>query len=164
MGRKRKREYTLDESRNGKTYENGRGRICSETFALLCESQFRSPAFMALNGRRQTLFICCKLQRFGKHRPGQDYPGIPELRGNDFFYLNRATVIDDYGLYPKGSEKNFYEDMKYLINHGLIDVFSEGKKRHLKNIYRYSTRWKTWDPSMDLPKKIRKKPSEESSS
>ena len=146
MGRKKKYDAKAFES-NGQ-YRGRNGGARKDTSASIFESMYRSEAYRDLTARQRDLYVCCKLQYYGKRKPGRDFQDLEEFQGDDLFYLNWASVSADYGLYPAGSERNFYKDMNALIEHGLIDLRSSGKKRRQKNIYQYSVRWKKW-PEVD---------------
>lgn len=142
MGRKKRYEPLPFESNGQYVGRNGKAR--KDTSASIFESLYRSKAYRDLTARQRDLYVCCKLQFYGKRKPERDYQDIEELHGDDLFYLNWGVVCADYGLYPVGSESNFYKDMRELIRHGLIDMKSSGKSRRRKNVYQYSTRWKNW--------------------
>jgi len=141
---KRRTNYEPEPHESAGGYLGRSGAVHKDTSASIFESMYRSPAYRGLTARQRDLFMCCKLQRYGKRKPGRDYREIEELQSEALFYLSWAMVSKDYGLYPEGSKKNFYSDMKALAEHGLIELVSSGSSRRTKSIYRYSTRWKDW--------------------
>ena len=123
------------------------GKVRKDTSANIYESMLRSEAFMTLTSRQKVLYLYCKAQFFGKRKPGKDHPEVDEFQGDEAFYLNLKMAVDEYGLYPEGSAKNFYQDMAALIDHGLIVRISSGFRRREKSVYRFSTAWKEWKVS-----------------
>lgn len=128
-------------------YYTRSGQLRKDCFARVYESVLRSEAFTKLTYRQQMLYILCRVQIFGKRTPEREYPEMPEFQGKDVFFLNWASVSDEYGFYPGSSSKNFYMDMNALIEHGFVDRLSSGKRRRTKSVYRFSERWKNWKPA-----------------
>lgn len=116
------------------------GTALNECFLTIYESMLRSEAYKALTIRQRHLYIICKAQWYGKRKPSADYPDLGFE--NECFYLHRNQVINDYALYTIHTARFFYEDMRALIAYGFIELVSNGKANHTKNIYRFSSRWK----------------------
>lgn len=130
----------------GTTFLDTDQRTRKDTFARLYESMLTSPAFMSLNSKQKVLYLYCKAQFMGKRKPERDFPDIDSVKGSDKFYLSWATV-QKYELYKPSMSANFYNDMKALCEHGLIEIVSSGKMQRMKSIYKFSDKWKTWKKS-----------------
>ena len=127
----------------GETYMDDCGRMRADTSANIYESMLTSDAFALLTTKQQILYVFCKAQYYGKRKPEKDFPEVEQMQGAELFYLNWAAV-QQYRLYKPSMDKNFYQDMKALCDHGLIEKVASGKGRRQKSIYRFSDRWKTW--------------------
>lgn len=114
-----------------------------DTYARIYESMFQSVAFRTLTANQRDLYLCMKLQYYGKRKPSQDYPEIEELKTDNVFYLN-WDLVQEYGLYKPTCKSNFYKDRNVLIEHGLIEIVVNGKIQHKKNVYCYSSEWKNF--------------------
>ncbi len=128
----------------GATFQDTNHRTRKDTFARLYESMLTSQAFMTLNSKQKVLYLYCKAQYMGKRKPERDFPDIDCFKGSDKFYLSWKSVLDDYKLYKPSMTANFYNDMKALCEHGLIEIVSSGKRQRMKSIYKFSDKWKTW--------------------
>lgn len=117
-----------------------------DSHAKIYESMVLSEAYQDLTKNQQHLYTIMKLQRYGKRKPGSyaENEGISELQGEDKFFFNRALAVKKYKLYGDKNRTQFYKDIHALIEHGLIEVVSEGKPNHKKSIYKYSSKWKYW--------------------
>ncbi|WP_026498924.1 hypothetical protein [Butyrivibrio sp. WCD2001] len=117
------------------------GALMADTFTRISESMLQSNAYKSLKPRQRDLYIHCKAQWIGKHKPRHDFKDVPELDSDDLFYFNFDVAVE-YGLYTPKSSHLFYNDMKALIESGFIDKVVSGKAHKKKNIYRYSDRWR----------------------
>lgn len=124
----------------GKKFTNQRGKLQEESFAGLYESMLQSPAFKSLKPRVKVLYVYCKAQQFGKHKPSQDCKDFPE---GSSFYMNWGKALD-YGLYPESSSRNFYRDMNTLEEKGFIEKLKSGQAHKEKNVYRFVDGWQKW--------------------
>ncbi len=111
-----------------------------DTSANIYNSMLTSAAFMDLKDRQQVLYFYCKNQYYGVRKPKLDYPDIEAVQSDECFYMNLALAVK-YGLYTKSGNKEFYKDMKALVEAGFIDVVSSGKITGKRSIYRFSDRW-----------------------
>ena len=57
------------------------------------------------------------------------------------FIMTFEKARDVFGLYEDGQELLFEMDMRALISHGFVECIDKEKK-----IYKFSDKWKTWDP------------------
>lgn len=128
----------------GSCFVDSEQRTRKDTFARLYESMLTSPAFMSLNSKQKVLYLYCKSQYMGKRKPERDFPNIEAVKGSDKFYLSWA-MVQKYELYKPSMSANFYNDMKVLCEHGLIEKVSSGKQQRMKSIYKFSGNWKTWN-------------------
>ena len=126
------------------SYESGKPG--GDPFAALYRSLLLSDAFTSLSKGAKILYVYCALHihNAGRIRPGKDFPNIPELQGDDVFYLNRALVCERYRLYNPTNGKSFYSDVAELLEHGLIERISNGKEQKRKSVYKMSNLWKRW--------------------
>lgn len=131
--------------KGGESYMDASGRLRADTSANIYESMLTSDAFALLTTKQQVLYVFCKAQYYGKRKPEKDFPEVEQMQGADLFYLNWAAV-QQYRLYKPSMDKNFYQDMKALCSHGLIEKVASGRGRRQKSVYRFSDRWKTWQP------------------
>ncbi|MCR5092811.1 MAG: hypothetical protein K6B72_02445 [Lachnospiraceae bacterium] len=129
----------------GEKFIDESGKTRKETSANLFESMLLSAAYKSLSDRQARLYTVCKAQFYGKRKPGYDYKESGLFQGDEFFYLNWATV-QRYGVYPASSSKNFYRDMQALQDHGFIQKVASGKAHKKKNVYSFSDRWQAWQP------------------
>lgn len=120
--------------------------VRNDSSANIYRTMFLSPAFLNLTKNQRLLYITMKSQYYGVQKPGKDFPEIPELQGDDLFYFSMWTA-ERYGLYTRGNHMSFYKDTKSLVDHGFIEIVSNGRATHEKNIYRYSSKWRTWKDS-----------------
>ena len=130
----------------GAKFIDSDGRKRTDTSANIFESMLLSPAWKSLNSKQQVLYLVCKAQFYGKRKPGRDFPDVETFQTDEAFYLNWGSV-QKYGLYKPTMSKNFYADMRALIDRGFIILLSSGKSHHQKNIYRFGARWREWDDS-----------------
>ncbi len=72
---------------------------------------------------------------------GADAKNNPNGKKEQFtFPWSKANK--EYRLYTR--EKTFYDDMKVLSEHGLIDLIENNKNLRQPNVYAFSSRWKDW--------------------
>lgn len=126
------------------------GKQKGDTTANIYESMLRSEAWKDLSSKQQVLYLYCKAQYYGKAKPGSDFPDIPELQGDELFYLNRELVVSEYELYSEGNRTKFYRDMKALEEHGFIQTVINGKRKHTRNIYKFVADWQNWERPADV--------------
>lgn len=148
MSRNRKKNHYSPKSFEaiGQKFKGIHGAMMADTSATIFESMLQSDAFKSLNPKQQILYVYCKAQYYGKRKPEKDYPDIPQFEGADLFYFN-WDIAQEYGLYKPSCNKNFRNDMQALIQHGFIEIVASGKAQHKKNVYKFSSKWKTWDSS-----------------
>ena len=154
--KKKRRKAELFESVGTGKFINVYGNLESDTFANIYESMLQSEAFKTLKPRYKVLYMICKAQYYGKRKPRNDYPNIPELQGNDLFYLSKEDLVTKYGYASRNCDKELYGYMDsktgkrvpgafdILEEHGLIEFVSRNKASRQKNIYRFSDKWKDW--------------------
>lgn len=141
MSRRKKYKAQSYESA-GDHFINAKGKLQADTSANIYESMLMSGAFQTLTAKQQILYVCCKAQAYGKRKPMQDNAEYQA----DCFYFNWQKALD-YGLYTESSSRNFYRDMRVLIDSGLIELVQSGKGHKQKNIYKYSAKWQSIDCS-----------------
>lgn len=129
----------------GQRFQDDNGTIRSDSSANLYESMLLHPAFATMKPRQKMLYIYCKAQYFGKRKPQDDYKELEEAKGNEKFYMNRASIVK-YGLYTKNGMHEFYSDLKLLQERGFIRCISNGRSTKSKSIYEFSDQWKYWTP------------------
>lgn len=124
------------------SYESGKSS--GEPFAALYRSLLTSDAFITLGKGSKILYVycCLHIHNAGRIKPGKDFPDVPELQGDEIFYLNRALVCERYHLYTPSNGKSFYADIQELVDHGFIERISNGRDQKKKSIYRMSAKWK----------------------
>ena len=125
------------------TFKDINGTERKDTSANIYESMLLSAAYQDLKPRQQQLYVICKAQYYGKKKPREDYKDIDKFKADDLFYLNWSNVLH-YGLYTQTMKKEFYGDMKVLVDHGFIDVYVKGGRGKQKSIYKYSDKWRSW--------------------
>ena len=145
MGKKYEYKPKSFESVGG-VYLDRTGKKRKESSANIYESMLISEAFRTLTDRQKALYLYCKAQYFGKHKPMQDFKDVPELQNESYFYLS-WHMVQEYGSYKESMQGNFSKDMKALAEHGLIRVISQGKARGHKSIYAFDNGWRTWQQS-----------------
>lgn len=132
------------------------GNKQKDTYCVFWESMLRSEAFSKLTPRQIVLYMICKAQTKGKHRPRQDV--TPQeaaqielttgasVKHDRVFYLSWDTA-KQYTIYSdKASQRRLFErDMKQLHRVGLIEKLRQGANHHSKTIYRLSNEWRKWD-------------------
>lgn len=118
----------------------------NDTSANIYESMLLSPAFISLKPRQRMLYVYCKSQYYGKRKPAKDYKELELYQEETCFYMNRAT-IRKYGLYAEKSNKEFYADIKELIDKGFITrELQGGGNGHTKSVYKFSSKWREYTP------------------
>lgn len=127
-----------------KTFESS-GKS-NDTSANLYESMLLSAAFMDLTPKQRLLYVYMKAQYYGKRKPGKDNPGIESLQGDELFYFPR-TLAEKYNLYTRSNNRQFYNDIKAIEEHGFIKTISSGKATKTKSIYKFVGAWKMWNDS-----------------
>ena len=108
----------------------------NDTSANLYESMLLSAAFMDLTPKQRLLYVYMKAQYYGKRKPGKDNPDIENLQGDDLFYFPR-TLAEKYNLYTRSNNRQFYNDIKAIEEHGFIKTISSGKATKTKSIYKF---------------------------
>ena len=121
-------------------YESAKGT--GDTCAQIYESMLTHPAFLGLTYRQRFLYTACKAQLYGKRKPRntEGYREIPELCRDEAFFFG-ADDAEKYGLSTESNHRDFYRDMKALINAGFIDKLVEGSRGRWRAVYRLSSRW-----------------------
>lgn len=125
------------ESAGGKNGKN-------DTYAAIYDSMLYHPAFMSLKNRQKVLYLYIKSRYFGHKKPREDFPDIPDLRGDDLFYFPLTAGIEA-GIYTSSMKRELYNDIKALEEHGLIRTVFNGKPTKRKSIYGFSNKWQTWE-------------------
>lgn len=103
-----------------------------------------SPAWMDLSTKQKLMYVYMKNQYYGKRKPQKDYPGIEQFQGDDLFYFNLDLAVR-YGLYTRSNNRAFYSDIRTIEQHGFIDTVSSGSATKSRSVYRFSSRWQTWE-------------------
>lgn len=134
-GNRRGRKYTP------KSFEST--GVSNDVSANIYESMAQSDAWRDLKPRERQLYVYCKLQYYGKRKPSKDFPNIDAFNSDLCFYLNLAAVVN-YGIYKRSGNKEFYKDIHTLVEHGFIEIISNGKYTKTKSIYKYSDKWQSW--------------------
>ena len=104
------------------------------------ESMLQSSAFKNLSKNQRMLYICMKAQ-YGKREPGKDFPEIESLQKDEMFYFT-MNMAEEYNLYSKSNDAQFYKDVKALIDYGFIRKERDGRKAHGKSIFEFTDSWK----------------------
>lgn len=141
MARKKYVPASFESLNGGGPFKDLTGHDRKDVSANIFMSMLQSRAYRELTDRQRCLYVACKSQYFGSRKPSRDYPDVPDLQGDDLFYLN-WSLVQRFGLYRPSMSKNFYVDMEALIQAGFIDRVASGRPTRSKTIYRYSSRWK----------------------
>ncbi len=120
--------------------------VSNDTSANVYGSMLESPAFKDLSKNQRLLYIYMKKQYYGTRKPGQDFPDMEQLQGDDLFYFNLA-LAEKYGLYSRSNDRQFYADIRAIERHGFIKTVSNGKATKSRSIYRFTGDWKEWQDS-----------------
>lgn len=160
---------TLKQNKNGKwkhVFVNDKGNEQTETTTQIMYSMLISPAFKDLTTRQRMLYIYAKSQFFGAvSRPSDDFKGedgkplekFRRYEGKECFYLNHKLMSEVFELYPKTNHRDLYFDIEALVQRGFIERVTGVERKqttetnHMRNIYKYSERWKEIDET-DLEK------------
>ena len=142
MGRSKKTKYRCKSFESkGEHYINSKGRYVADTSANIYESMLDSPAFKSMNKSQQLLYVYCKAQYYGKRKPSKDHKDLEQEQ--DIFYFNWGKALE-YGLYTPTSSRNFYRDLKVLVEHGFIKRIYSGQGHKEKNVYQFASGWQKW--------------------
>lgn len=120
--------------------------VSNDTSANVYGSMLESPAFKDLSKNQRLLYIYMKKQYYGARKPGQDFPDMEQLQGDDLFYFNLA-LAEKYGLYSRSNDRQFYADIRAIEQHGFIKTVSSGKATKSRSIYKFTGDWKEWQDS-----------------
>lgn len=119
-----------------------------DTFARITDSLMRSEAFQSLSDRQKVLYIAMRQQFMGRRKPARDFDeGSPEwekVKGDDCFYYPLHTAKEYSPQLRSGNHARLYNDIRVLIEHGLIECVSSGKATRENSVYRFSSKWRTW--------------------
>lgn len=126
------------------TYTDRFGKKRSDSFCMVFESLLQSAAYTDLSDKQKALYIVCTSQLYGHRKPEKDHKDVPELQGDDVFYLNWREVHERYGMYSQNNHGRFYKDMKVLQEHGFIKQIASGKSQHKKSIWQFDWQWQLW--------------------
>ncbi len=121
-------------------------RVGDVTSANVYGSMLESPAFKDLSKNQRFLYIYMKKQYYGTRKPGQDFPDMEQLQGDDLFYFNLA-LAEKYGLYSRSNDRQFYADIRAVEQHGFIKTVSSGRATKSRSIYKFTGDWKEWQDS-----------------
>lgn len=116
------------------------------TSANVYGSMLESPAFKDLSKNQRLLYIYMKKQYYGTRKPGQDFPDMEQLQGDNLFYFNLA-LAEKYGLYSRSNDRQFYADIRAVEQHGFIKTVSSGRATKSRSIYKFTGDWKEWQDS-----------------
>lgn len=116
----------------------------NDTSANIYDSMLMSKSFLHLTKNQRLLYVYMKNQYYGKRKPCKDHPDIEILQGDDLFYFSMG-MAEKYGLYKKGSQGQFYKDIRAIEEHGFIKTIVNGKVKKEKSIYCFSDEWKRWN-------------------
>ena len=116
-----------------------------ETFTSIYSGMLRSVAYMSLTKNQRLLYIYMKMQRYGKRKPAQVYKNIPQMQDDRLIFFSMGDSVK-MGLYTRNNSSSFWNDIKALIEHGLISREASGKNQYAKTVYRLSDKWQDWKP------------------
>lgn len=131
---KRKKEYVK------KRFESDCSS--SDTSANIYMSMLMSEKWQKLTKNAQVLYVYCKAQYYAEKRVPQ--PKLRQLTETEkacCFTMNKSKWYSLYKLYT--NNKQFYKDMKLLIDNGFIEVVENGKTNRTKTIYMLSDKWQS---------------------
>lgn len=131
----KKKKYTP------KTFESACTK--NDTSANIYESMLTSSAYTDMTKNQRFLYVCMKAQYYGKRKPEKDFPDMDLAQGSDKFYFPFA-LAKKYKIYTDNNKRQFYKDVQVIVEHGFIEVVSSGKQTHIKNIYKFSDKWRIW--------------------
>lgn len=120
--------------------------IPNDTSANIYGSMLESPAFKDLTKNQRLLYIYMKKQYYGTRKPEKDFPNVDQLQGEDLFYFNMALAVK-YGLYSRSNDRQFYNDIATIEQHGFIKTISSGRATKSRSIYKFTGDWKQWQDS-----------------
>lgn len=116
----------------------------NDTSANIYDSMLESSAFKDLSYRQQLLYVYMKARYYGHKHPIKD--------DSTTFTFNQGLWIKDKNHSYKGGYKlyshkaHFYRDRDALVNHGFIEIVENNKNQRESNVYRFSDKWRTWQP------------------
>lgn len=105
-----------------------------------------SPAFKDLTKNQRLLYVYMKKQYYGTRKPERDFPYVEQLQGAELFYFNLALAVK-YGLYSRANDRQFYNDIVAIEQHGFIKTVSSGRATKSRSIYKFVGEWKFWNDS-----------------
>ena len=119
----------------------------SKVSASINLSMMLSPAWKQLSNNAISLYLHMKTQLFAV--PYKDKP-LNEYGENDreLFVFNRAMYTKVFPIFGNGEQFRRYSHE--LIQYGFIELVESGKFTRTKNVYRYSSNWKSWYEGKDF--------------
>lgn len=155
MGKRKARGLTPNTWESTGGWKAPDGNVHKDTAAVIWKSALMSPAMQRLTPRQQMLYVLCKEQCIGTHKPRQDYSKeymkliavnagvtVDELYHDRVFYFSWSDA-QQYALYHGVTNRKVFErDMKALHRAGFIEVLQRGVNHYAKTIYRLSDEWR----------------------
>lgn len=120
--------------------------ISNDTSANIYGSMLDSSAFKDLTKNQRLLYVYMKKQYYGTRKPERDFPDVEQLQGAELFYFNLALAVK-YGLYSRANDRQFYNDIAAIEQHGFIKTVSSGRATKSRFIYKFVGDWKFWNDS-----------------
>lgn len=116
----------------------------NDTSANIYDSMLVSPAFKALTKGQRLLYVYMKKMYYGHRRPIKDDP--LSFTFNQCKWIKDKKHTNKYGFELYSNKNQFYKDRDALVNHGFIEIVENNKNQRESNIYRFSDKWRTWQP------------------
>lgn len=125
-------------------YVDGIGK--GTPFAILSDTQAKSPTYQKLSDGAKYVLMVCRLCR--QFHSGTDKDGRSRnIQGNIlYFYFNRE-IQKRYGL---NNPNKVRRELVELVQNGFVDVIENNSHRHIKNVYAFSSKWAELDKGQDI--------------
>lgn len=138
MGRTRKSKY------KPLSFECAGSSVVNASISL---SMMQSDAWKQLSHSAMVLYLHMKTQLFAV--PYADKPLNDDgEKDRTLFVFNRAMYTKVFPIFTNGEQFRRYSHE--LIKYGFIELVQSGKITRTKNIYRYSSNWKSWYDGKDF--------------
>ena len=130
-------------------------QVSNDTSANLYISMLLSDAWQDLNDSARVIYLYMKSQFYGQKKVADnDYMGEKIEYGQEHFYFNRGL----FKKFGKTDPTTCKKAIDKLVSHGFIELVHDGKRTRTNSIYKFSSKWQTWELSQEeLQKKKDKK-------
>lgn len=140
-----RRNQSLEKMKREKPWACMPGKT-GDHFQPLFASLMRSPAFTDMRKGSRLLLMACMTEADGEAAKENVNPDTGAYNGS-YFYMNRHLYADVYNLYDAANGTGFRRDMEDLVDHGFVEVVVRGRGRGIKNLYKLSSKWRSWQRS-----------------